>query len=198
MYISFFSDILSESQITDYLVRVVEPELAAIAGIEKAQILGAQNYAMRVWLKPEKLVAYNLTASEVFAEIRKQNVLSAVGTTNGNYVKVGLSAATDLRNVDEFRQMVVSSSDDALVRLQDVADVKLGSETYDSSARWDGRPSLFVALTVRPNANLLDVMAEVREVLPAIFRALPEGLEGRLALTVQSTSATPSVTLGPR
>ena len=104
MYISFFSEQLSESQITDYLVRVVEPEISAIAGIEKAQILGAKNYAMRVWLKPEKLVAYNLTASEVFAEIRKQNVLSAVGITNGNYVKLGLSAATDLRDVDEFRQ----------------------------------------------------------------------------------------------
>lgn len=180
MYISFFSDILNESQITDYLVRVVEPEIAAIAGIEQVQILGAQNYAMRVWLKPEKLVAYNLTASEVFAEIRKQNVLSAVGSTNGNYVKVGLSAATDLRSVDEFRQMVVSSNNDTLVRLQDVAEIALGSETYDSSAKWDGRPSLFIALTVRPNANLLDVMAEVKTVLPSVFKALPEGLEGEI------------------
>lgn len=180
MYVSFFSETLNESQITDYLVRVVEPELAAIAGIEQIQILGAQNYAMRVWLKPEKLVAYNLTASEVFAEIRKQNVLSAVGTTNGNYVKVSLSAATDLRSVDEFRDMVVSSSSSTLVRLQDVADVILGSESYDSSAKWDARPSLFAAITVRPTANLLDVIEEVRGVLPSIFNALPEGLEGEI------------------
>ncbi|MEX1666361.1 efflux RND transporter permease subunit [Zhongshania arctica] len=191
MYISFFSDILNESQITDYLVRVVEPEIAAIAGIEQVKILGAQNYAMRIWLKPEKLVAYNLSASEVFAEIRKQNVLSAVGVTNGNYVKVGLSAATDLRDAEEFRQMVVSSNDDTLVRLQDVADVVLGSETYDSSAKWDGKPSLFIGLTVRPNANLLDVMAEVRAILPAIFKALPEGLEGAIGFdsTVYVSSA---------
>tara|TARA_R110001592_G_scaffold59660_3_gene181043 strand:+ start:2455 stop:5559 length:3105 start_codon:yes stop_codon:yes gene_type:complete len=191
MYISFFSDILNESQITDYLVRVVEPEIAAIAGIEQVKILGAQNYAMRIWLKPEKLVAYNLSASEVFAEIRKQNVLSAVGVTNGNYVKVGLSAATDLQDTEEFRQMVVSSNDDTLVRLQDVADVVLGSETYDSSAKWDGKPSLFIGLTVRPNANLLDVMAEVRAILPAIFKALPEGLEGAIGFdsTVYVSSA---------
>lgn len=191
MYISFSSDILNESQITDYLVRVVEPELAAIAGIEQVKILGAQNYAMRVWLKPEKLVAYNLTASEVFAEIRKQNVLSAVGVTNGNYVKVGLSAATDLRNAEQFRQMVVNSKDDTLVRLRDVAEVFLGSETYDSSAKWDGKPSLFVGLTVRPNANLLDVMDEVRTILPAVFEALPEGLEGEIGFdsTVYVSSA---------
>jgi multidrug efflux pump len=191
MYISFSSDILNESQITDYLGRVVEPEIAAIAGIEQVIILGAQNYAMRVWLKPEKLVAYNLTASEVFNEIRKQNVLSAVGVTNGNYVKVGLSAATDLRNAEQFRQMVVSSNDDTLVRLQDVADVILGSETYSSSAKWDGKPSLFVGLTVRQNANLLDVMSEVRAILPAIFKALPEGLEGAIGFdsTVYVSSA---------
>jgi len=180
MYISFFSEQLSESQITDYLVRVVEPEISAIAGIEKAQILGAKNYAMRVWLKPEKLVAYNLTASEVFAEIRKQNVLSAVGITNGNYVKLGLSAATDLRDVDEFRQMVVSSNGDTLVRLQDVANVVLGADDYDTSAYWDGQAGVFIGLTVRPNANLLEVMTEVRKVLPGIFKALPEGLEGEI------------------
>tara|TARA_R110001599_G_scaffold56620_3_gene156431 strand:- start:9946 stop:13080 length:3135 start_codon:yes stop_codon:yes gene_type:complete len=180
MYLSFYSDVLSDSQITDYIVRVIEPELAAIAGIEKVNVLGAKNYAMRVWLNPEKLVAYDFSASEVVAEIRKQNVLSAVGQTNGNYVKVGLSAGTDLHTVDEFRKMVLRSDGQTLVRLEDVATVTLGAENYDFSAYWDTKPSIFIALTVRSNANLLDVMAEVREHLPAIFEALPEGLHGEL------------------
>jgi multidrug efflux pump len=181
MYISFYSDALNDSQITDYIVRVVEPELSAISGIEKVNVMGAKNYAMRVWLNPEKLVAYDFTASEVVAEIRKQNVLSAVGQTNGNYVKVGLSAGTDLHQVDEFREMVLRSDGNTLVKLGDVATVTLGADSYDYSAYWDTKPSIFVALTVRSNANLLDVMAEVREHLPAIFEALPEGLSGELS-----------------
>ncbi len=181
MYISFYSDILSDSQITDYVVRVVEPELAAIAGVEKVNVLGAKNYAMRVWLNPEKLVAYDFSASEVMAEIRKQNVLSVVGQTNGNYVKVGLSAGTDLHHVDEFRKMVLRSEDNTLVRLEDVATVTLGADSYDHSAFWDGEDSIFVSLNVRSNANLLEVIAEVRDHLPGIFKALPEGLHGVLS-----------------
>ncbi|WP_414729429.1 efflux RND transporter permease subunit [Zhongshania aliphaticivorans] len=180
MYLSFSSDVLTDSQITDYIVRVIEPELAAISGIETVNVLGAKNYAMRVWLDPEKLVAYDFSAHEVVAEIRKQNVLSAVGQTNGNYVKVGLSAGTNLHHVDEFRQMVLRSDGNTLVRLEDVARVTLGAESYDFSAYWDTKPSVFIALTVRSNANLLDVMAEVRGHLPAIFQALPEGLTGEL------------------
>ncbi|MDF1692919.1 MAG: efflux RND transporter permease subunit [Zhongshania sp.] len=181
MYISFYSDVLNDSQITDYIVRVIEPELAAIAGIEKVNVLGAKNYAMRVWLNPEKLVAFGFSASEVVAEIRKQNVLSAVGQTNGNYVKVGLTAGTDLHHVDEFRKMVLRSDDNSLVRLEDVATVTLGAESYETSAYWDTKPSVFIGLTVRSNANLLDVMAEVRDHLPAIFKALPVGLHGDLS-----------------
>ena len=181
MYIAFSSDVLSDSQITDYITRVVEPEITAISGVEKVNVMGGKNYAMRVWLNPEKLVAYDFSASEVVAEIRKQNVLSVVGQTNGNYVKVGLSAGTDLHHVDEFRKMVLRSTDNTLVRLEDVATVTLGADDYDQTAYWDGEPGIFVSLNVRPNANLLEVIAEVREHLPGIFKALPEGLNGSLA-----------------
>jgi multidrug efflux pump len=191
MYIAFYSDVITDSQITDYIVRVVEPELSAISGVETVNVLGAKNYAMRVWLQPEKLAAYDFSPSEVITAIRHQNVLSAVGETNGNYVKVGLSAETDLHQVDEFRKMVLRSENGSLVRLEDVATVTLGSETYDSLAFWDTKPGIFVSLTVRPNANLLDVMAEVREHLPGIFAALPEGLNGKLGFdsTAYVTSA---------
>ncbi|MBB5187125.1 MULTISPECIES: efflux RND transporter permease subunit [Zhongshania] len=181
MYLAFSSDVLTDSQITDYISRVIEPELSAIAGIEKVNVMGAKNYAMRVWLNPEKLVAFNFSASEVVAEIRKQNVLSAVGQTNGNYVKVGLSAGTDLHQVEEFRKMVLRSDDNTLVRLEDVANVVLGADDYDQSAFWDGEPGIFVSMTVRPDANLLDVIAKVHDHLPDIFKALPEGLNGVMA-----------------
>ena len=180
MYMSFYSQVLDKSQITDYLIRVVEPQLASIPGIEKADIQGARTYAMRVWLKPDRLVAHNLTAAEVYSRIREQNVLSAVGEAKGNYVRIGLSAQTDLRSPEEFRQLVLSTEGDRIVRLGDVADVVLGAEDYDGGAGWDGNPALFIGIEVRPEANVLDVIEDVREVWPHIRDALPEGLEAAI------------------
>jgi multidrug efflux pump len=180
MYMSFYSKVLDKSQITDYLIRVVEPQLSSIPGVERANIIGARTYAMRIWLKPERLTAHNLTASEVYARIREQNVLSAVGETKGNYVRIGLSARTDLRTEDEFRQLVVKSDGETVVRLGDIADVRLGAENYEGGAGWDGDPALFIGIDVRPEANVLDVIAEVRKVWPGIVQRLPEGLEAQI------------------
>lgn len=176
MYISFFSDTMDDTQITDYLSRIVEPELAAIPGVERLQVIGGKPYAMRVWLDPEGLTAHNLTASEVFQAIQRENVLSAVGQTKGGYVRVGMSADTDLNDVEAFRNMVVRSDGDALVRLQDVARVEFGAEEYDSNGFWNGEPSVFIGVFVRPDANLLDVMADIRSLWPTLKAAMPETL----------------------
>ena len=180
MYMSFYSQVLDEAQITDYLSRVVVPQLDAISGLEKARILGARTYAMRLWLKPDRLVAHNLTASEVVNRIRQQNVLAAVGESKGNYVRMGLSARTDLRSEQEFRDMVLQRDGDAVVRLGDIARVELGSETYDYGAGWDGEPATFIGIEVRPEANVLDVIDEVNRIWPKILSALPEGLSGEI------------------
>jgi multidrug efflux pump len=178
MYMSFYSQVLNNSQITDYLIRVVEPQLASIPGIESADIIGARTYAMRVWLRPDRLNAYDMTASEVYARLREQNVLSAVGETKGNFVRIGLSAQTDLHTAEQFRDIVLRTDGTATVRLGDVANVFLGAETYDGAAGWDGDPAIFIGINARPEANVLDVIDEVRKVWPGIVDALPEGLEG--------------------
>jgi len=180
MYMSFYSKVLDESQITDYLTRVIEPQLASIPGIEKADIMGRRTYAMRVWLKQDRLAAANLTASEVYGRIREQNVLSAVGETKGNYIRIGLSARTDLRSTEEFKQLVIKTEGGSVVRLGDVADVQLGAESYDGGAGWDGDPALFIGVYIRPNANVLDVVGEVNKIWPSILKALPEGLEAEI------------------
>ncbi len=178
MYLSFFSEVLNESQITDYLTRIVEPQLATLNGVERARIIGARTFAMRVWLKPDRLVGHNITASEVIERLRAQNVLSAVGETRGNYVKIAVRANTDLNTPEQFRQLVVKSEGNSIVRLADVADVVLGAENYDQSAGWNGSPAIFIAIYGRPDANILDVIDQVREVWPGIVSALPEGLNG--------------------
>ena len=180
MYLSFFSEVLDKSQITDYLNRIVVPQLATISGMQTADIQGARTYAMRIWLKSDRLAAHNLTASEVYARIRSQNVMTAVGETNGNYVKIGLSAQTDLRTVEQFRQMIVKSDGESAVRLMDIANVVLGSDTYEGGAGWDGSPAVFVAIKIRPDANVLDVTSAVNEMWPGIQAALPQGLDARI------------------
>jgi len=180
MYLSFSSKVLTASQITDYLSREVEPQLAAIDGVEKIMILGARTYAIRVWLRPDRLAAHGMTAGEVYAAIRRENVQGAIGEMKGNHLRVGLSAATDIRTEQGFRDLVIKSNGSEIIRLSDVADVQLGAETYDSGSTWDAVPAVFIGIQVRPDANVLETADAVNRVWPAIAQALPEGLDGEI------------------
>ncbi len=164
MYLSFFSEVLDNNQITDYLVRVVEPKLATIPGVQRARILGDRTFAMRVWLKPDRMTAMNITASDVYAALRANNVLSAVGSTKGSMVVVDLTARTDLRTPEEFRNLAVRAENGAIVRLSDIANVDLGSESYQTSVSFNGESATFMGIEVAPDANSLDVIQAVRQV----------------------------------
>jgi len=180
-YLSFSSDILEANQITDYLMRVVQPRLSALEGVQKADILGGRTFAMRIWLKPDRLAAYNISPNEVRQVLAANNFLSAVGHTKGSLVQVNLTANTDLRSVEEFKHLVVRQSGDQLVRLSDIADVVLGAEDYDSEVRFSGERAVFMGVWALPNANSLDVIKEVRKELAAIQKDLPTGLTARVA-----------------
>lgn len=181
MYVSFASELLDNNQITDYLIRVVEPKLATIPGVQRAQILGAGTFAMRVWLKPDRMTALEVTASDVYAALQSNNVLSALGSTKGQMVAIDLTARTDLRSPEEFRKLVVREQDGAIVRLGDVADVALGSESYGTSVRINGDAATFMGIYVAPDANSLDVITDVRKVWDEqIIPQLPEGVVGTI------------------
>ena len=176
MYISFYSDQMATNQITDYLTRVVQPKLAAVNGVQSAQIMGGRTFAMRIWLKPDRLAAYGLSPAEVRAALARNNSLAAVGATKGSLISVNLNAATDLHTVDEFRRLVIKQQDGAQIRVQDVADVVLGAESYDSSVNFNGENATFMAINVLPTANSLTVIQDVRKVIPEIEAALPASL----------------------
>jgi len=180
-YLSFTSDILQQNQITDYLVRVVQPRLSAIAGVQRADILGARTFAMRIWLKPDRMAAFNVSPAQVRRALAANNFITAVGQTKGSLVQVNLTANTDLTSVDEFRRLVVLSSDGALVRLEDIADVVLGSEDYDTEVRFSGQTAVFMGIFPLPNANALDVIKAVRKEMASIQAELPSGLAARIA-----------------
>ncbi|WP_333607604.1 efflux RND transporter permease subunit, partial [Arsukibacterium sp.] len=178
MYLSFYSEVLGNNQITDYLVRVIEPQLATIPGVQRAEILGARTFAMRIWLDPVKMAAFGITGSDVSTALRSNNVLAALGRTKGQMVAVDLNAATDLRSVEEFQQLVISSDNKSVVRLSDVATVELGAESYESSVSFNGLAATFMGIEISPDANALDVIAEVRRVWQRdIIPQLPEGLD---------------------
>lgn len=180
-YLSFSSDILEANQITDYLTRIVQPRLAALDGVQRADLLGGRTFAMRIWLKPDRLAAYNISPNEIRQKLAANNFLAAVGRTKGSLVQVNLTANTDLRSVEEFRNLVVRQNGDQLVRLREVADVSLGAEDYDSEVRFSGERAVFMGIWVLPNANSLDVIKRVRTEMDSIQKSLPAGLSGKVA-----------------
>ena len=180
-YLSFSSDVLEANQITDYLVRVVQPRLTALEGVQKADILGGRTFAMRIWLKPDRLAAFNISPNEVRTALTANNFLSAVGQTKGSLVQVNLTANTDLRSVAEFKNLVVRRAGDRLVRLSDVADVVLGAEDYNSEVRFSGEHAVFMGIWTLPNANSLDVIKRVRKEMASIQKVLPNGLNAYVA-----------------
>ncbi len=180
-YLSFNSEILENNQITDYLVRVIQPRLSAIEGVQRADVLGSRTFAMRIWLDPNLMAAHNVSPSQVRQALAANNFLSALGSTKGQYVQVNLTANSDMQSVDEFKNLVLRSENGAVIRLKDVAKVVLGSQSYDSEVRYSGDTATFMGIWPLPSANSLDVMKLVREEMQAIQASLPVGLNGVVA-----------------
>src|SRR6267378_7095220 len=176
MYIGFSSDDLDQNQITDYLTRVVQPKLSAIQGVQRADILGGRTFAMRIWLKPERMAAMGISPSRVRDALAHNNYLSALGRTKGSMVSVNLVANTNLKSAEEFRQIVVKEDNGVIVRLGEIADVVLGAENYDTDVRFSGQTATFMGIWVLPTANSLEIVRRVRAAIPEIQAQLPAGI----------------------
>jgi multidrug efflux pump len=177
-YLGFSSKDLDQNQITDYLTRVVQPKLSAISGVQRADIFGDRTFAMRVWLKPDKMAALGISPSMAHDALAANNYLSALGRTKGSMTSVNLVANTNLQTVDEFKQLVVKEQNGTVVRLGDIADVVLGAETYDQEVSFNGETAVFIGIFVLPTANTLEVMKDVRAAMPEIQAQLPAGMKG--------------------
>lgn len=180
-YLSFTSAVLKPNQITDYLTRIVQPQIQAVSGVQTAEILGPQNYAMRIWLDPNKLASYGLTANDVYTALSNNNFISALGNTKGQMVQVTLTASTDLHTAEEFGNLVLKQANGAIIRLKDVGTVELGNDDYDQYVAFNGQTGVFIGVQVAPDANLLSVISNIRKIVPGIFAQLPTGLHGTVA-----------------
>lgn len=180
-YLSFSSDILEQNQITEFLTRSVQPRLIAVNGVQKAEILGGRTFAMRIWLKTEKMASYGITPAEVRNALTQNNVQAAIGQTKGSYTQVNLNANAGLTNVDDFRRIVIRQTDDGVVRLADIADVVLGADDYSVEVNYSGKTAVFMGVFVAPNANSLEVIRNVTAEMDKIKADLPAGLAGEVS-----------------
>jgi multidrug efflux pump len=184
MYIGFYSDVLNRSEITDYITRIAQPKIRAVNGILDAEILGYRRFALRAWLDTAKLSAYGLTPTDVFNVLGTNDFLAAGGRTDGQMVAVNITMNTNLKSVEEFHDLVIKYTDDAIIKLGDVAKVSLGSENYDSAAGFNGKDAVYIGIQVVPNGNVLQVISDVDDVVEEIKEGLPQGLKAQVVYDV--------------
>ena len=173
MYLAFLSDQMSVQQTTDYAMRTIQPVLSTIEGVGEARILSGGVFAVRLWLNPAKMAAYGVTARDVNEAVRRENYISAAGTTRGELVRTSVDAQTDVQDPEKFAEIVVRQEGDRRVRLGDVAEVELASDTYESAAYSSGKEAVFIAITEAPGANPLEVAARVKSKVKEIETQLP-------------------------
>ncbi|CAM3523122.1 multidrug efflux protein [Pseudomonas floridensis] len=181
MYISFYSSELNNPQITDYLSRVIQPKLATLPGMAEAEILGNQVFAMRLWLDPVRLAGFGLTAADLTDAVRRYNFLSAAGEVKGEYVVTSINATTELKSAEAFAAIPLKTDGDSRVLLGDVARVEMGAENYNSVSSFDGIPSVYIGIKGTPSSNPLDVIKEVRRIMPQLESQLPPSLKVSIA-----------------
>lgn len=180
-YVSFVSDTLDLTLLNDYLAREIQPLLATIEGVQRIGIEGQRNLAMRVWLDEEKLTALDVTPSEVWLAIQKNNFVAAVGRTKGKSVQVDLLTDTDLRTVTDFDALIVRENQGSIVRLRDVATVELGGEEPLGEAGFNGKPAIYLSVWPQPRANEIDVSQRLNAAMEKLRPSLPASVKMDLA-----------------
>lgn len=180
-YVGFSSEQLSIPELTDYLSRVVEPMFSSINGVAKVQVFGGQQLAMRLWLDADKLAGRNLTASDVAEAVRRNNYQAAPGKVEGEFVIANVYVNTDLTNVEEFKDMVISNDGNNLVRLRDIGTVELGAAATETSGIMNGKKAVFLGLFPTPTGNPLVIVDGIREHLVDIQKTLPPSVDVELA-----------------
>ncbi|MDI4235387.1 MULTISPECIES: MexW/MexI family multidrug efflux RND transporter permease subunit [unclassified Bradyrhizobium] len=181
MYLGFSSEELSGSAISDYLTRVVQPLLSTVDGVASADILGGQTFAMRLWLDPIKMAGRGVSPTDVAQAIASNNFQAAAGQSKGYYIVSNVSTNTDLRNIDEFKRMIVKSREGGFVRMEDIAQVELAAQSTDASVAFNSEHAIFIGINATPQGNPLTLVKGVRALFPELERNLPPSLKMKVA-----------------
>lgn len=196
LYINIFSSDTSmdEKFLFNFTDINILKELKRIDGVGFAEILGMRDYAMRVWLRPDKMIMYNISADEVIKSLKAQNVEAAPGKIGESSGKTAQSMQYVLRYTgkytkkEEYEQVVIkSNADGELIRLKDIADVEFDSQDYKVLSKENGNPSAAIILKQRPGSNAKDVIADVKELMKNIkSNTFPPGVEYNISYDVSA------------
>ena len=187
LYLGFTSKTLSSSQITDYIERVVKPQLFTVGGVAKVDMYGGVPFALRVWLDPQKMAAFNLSASDVTHVLQANNYQSAVGQANNDFVLYNGSANTQSNSPASLEKLVVSSNNGQVIRLGDIAKVTLSRSSDSYRATANGQEAVVGAIEAAPSANPINIAKDVRKLLPSIERNMPSTI--KMTIMYDSTIA---------
>ncbi len=180
-YYGFYSETLSDVEVTDYLLRTIQPALSTVKGVAQAEILGGKTYSMRVWMDPVRMSAFKVSAADIVNAIGAENYQSAAGQTRGQLVQTDVNAVTDSSDPDIFKRFIIREEGDNKVRLGDVADIELGAENYDSLVMFDNVPSIYIGINGTTDGNPLTTIKLVNEELEKQRKSFPPGLKAAIA-----------------
>jgi len=180
-YYGFYSDTLSDVEVTDYLLRTIQPAISTVKGVAQAQILGGKTYSMRVWMDPVRMAALKVSAADIVNAIGAENYQSAAGQTRSKLVQTDVNAVTDTGDPEIFKRFIISGEGNNAVRLGDVADVELGAENYDSLVMFDGVPSIYIGILGTTDGNPLTTISLVTAELEKLKKSFPPGLNVAIA-----------------
>lgn len=181
LYLAFTSNTMSSSQMTDYINRVIVPQVQAVNGVGQVMVYGNKTFAMRIWLNPTKMAEFNITPLQVYNALSNNNYISATGYTKNPYIQVNISTATDLHSVSEFKNLVVANYNGTLIRLKDIAKVELGSINYSATNIFNGKEAIVLGIFTTPTANPLTVVDNIYKILPSMKTQLPSAMQMKVA-----------------
>ena len=184
-YYGFYSETLSDVEVTDYLLRTIQPALSTIKGVAQAEILGGKTYSMRVWMDPIRMAALKVSAADIVNAIGAENYQSAAGQTRSSLVQTNVNLITDTADPEIFKRFIIRDEGANAVRLGEVADVALGAENYDSLVMFDGVPSIYIGILGTSDGNPLTTIKLVTAELDRIKNSFPPGL--KVAIAYDST-----------
>ena len=174
--------------LSNYANNFLREPIARIKGVASAQVMGAQTYSMRIWLNPEKMTALDLTVSDVASALQEQNVIVAAGklgeapNLSDQQFTYSIKTQGRLSDPDEFGNIIIKANQDgSYVRIRNIADVEMGSESYGSRADFNNQPTAFLVVYQQPNANAMDVAKGVRETVETLSKRMPQGIEYTIA-----------------
>ncbi|GEA51610.1 multidrug resistance protein [Vibrio inusitatus NBRC 102082] len=180
LYVSFESDTLKAEQISDYVSRVVKPTFSTVDGVSKVDILGKSDFAMRIWLKPNQLAVYGLTAIDVQNAIKTSNTVSAAGKVKSNFIEVDINAHTDAATVEDFKNIALKAKDGQIVHMKDIATVELGAATYNEQVMFNGNHAIVTAISNTSTSNPISVVEDTYKLLPSVEDSLPPGINANV------------------